>query len=84
MSVHVTVVVNFPVEFLNELPVDGAFSSGVVVKSNAESLEQFLDELMVPVCELTRGDFLFESLHFNRCSVLVATADEDYVLAFEA
>jgi len=77
-------VVNFPVEFLNELPVDGAFSSGVVVKSNAESLEQFLDELMVPVCELTRGDFLFESLHFNRCSVLVATADEDYVLAFEA
>ncbi len=77
-------MVNFPVEFPNEPLVDGAFSSGVVVKSNAESLEQFLDELMVPVCELTRGDFLFEGFHLNGCSVLVAAADEDYVLAFEA
>ncbi len=75
MSVHVTVVVNFPVEFLNEPLVDGAFSSGVVVKSNVESFEQFLDELMVPVCELTRGDFLFEGFHLNGCSMLVAAAD---------
>ncbi len=75
MSVDVTVAFNFPVKFLNELPVDGAFRSGVVVKSNVESFKEFLDEPMVPVCELTRGDFLFESFHLNGCSVLVAAAD---------
>ena len=74
MSVHVTVVVNFPVEFPNEPLVDGAFSSGVVVKLNVESFEEFLDELMVPVCELTRGDFLLEGFHLNGSSVLVAAA----------
>jgi len=74
LAVHVTVLLDSEVEVSNELFVDSAFSSSIVVELNLESLEKVDDEFVVFVGELARRYTEFDSFYFNGGAMLVAPA----------
>jgi hypothetical protein len=83
-AMNVAILFDFSVELSDEFLVNNAFRSCVVVKPDLECFEEFFDQPMVSVGELARRYSLLKGLNFNRCSMLIAPADQCYILALEA
>src|SRR5205807_6060013 len=81
LAVHIAVLLDFEVEVSNELFVDSAFSSSIVVELNLESLEKVDDEFVVFVGELAGWNSEFDSLCLDSSAVLVASTDHGNVFA---
>ena len=74
LAVYVAVLLNFEVEVSDELFVDSAFGSSIVVELNLEGFEKLDDESVVLVGELARRYAEFDSFYFNGGAVFVAPA----------
>ena len=81
LAVHVTVLLDSEVEVSNELFVDSALSSSIVVEIYLESFEKVDDESVVLVGQLAGWNSEFDSLYLDRSAVLVASTDHDNVFA---
>jgi len=84
LTVHVPVLLDFEVEVSDELFVDAALGSGVIVEFNLERLEKLDDEFMVLVGKLARRNTQFDGLYFDRGAVLVAPAYHYYVFPLQS
>src|SRR3989442_6285547 len=81
LAVYVAVLLDFEVEVPDELFVNSAFSSSVVVEIYLEGFEKLDDEFVVLVGQLAGWNSEFDSLYLDRSAVLVASADHDNVFA---
>jgi hypothetical protein len=84
LAVYVAVLLDFEVEVSDELFVDWAFSSRIVVEIYLESLEKLDDEFVVLVGELARRNTEFDRLYLDRSAMLIASADHDDVFALQS
>ncbi len=84
LAVDVSVLVDSPVEFLDEAFVNGTLRASVVVEFYVEGFQVLDEDLMVTVRELAGRDSSLNCLDLNGCSMLVASADEYNVFAFQA
>src|SRR6266849_4066451 len=83
LFVNVAVGLDLFVELSNEILVNRAFSSGIVVESNIVSFQKSLYQLMILVGEMAGTNPLLQGLHFNRGSVLVAPTHQYYFFSLE-
>ncbi len=67
-----------------KLMMDRRGGTRVDIIADTELLERRLDEFVITVYHLLRGDAFFSCADSHRHAVLVATADEEDLLAFEA
>jgi len=74
LAVYVAVLLDFEVEVSDELFVDWAFSSRIVVEIYLEGFEKLDDEFVVLVGQLARRNTEFDSFYFDGGAVLVAPA----------
>ena len=81
LTVYVAVLFDFEVEVSDELFVDWALGSSIIVEFYLESLEEMDDEFVVLVGQLARRNTEFDSLHLDGSAVLVASTDHDDVFA---
>src|SRR5712664_1516177 len=84
LAVHVAVLLDFEVEVSDELFVDWAFSSRIVVELDLESFEKLDDEFVVLVGQLARRYAEFDSFYFNGGAMLVAPAYHYDVFALQS
>jgi hypothetical protein len=66
------------------LVVDLAGGTRIHIKRDTEALEGVFDDVVVAVHHFLGGDALFACADSNRYTVLIATAYEKDILAFEA
>ena len=83
LAVHVAVLLDSEVEVSDELFVNSALSSSIVVEIYLESFQKVDDEFVVLVGQLARRNTEFDSLYLDRSAVLVAPAYHDDVLALQ-
>jgi len=81
LAVYESVVLDFEVEVSDELFVNSAFSSSVVVEIYLEGFEKLDDEFVVLVGQLAGWNSEFDSLYLDGSAVLVAATDHDNVFA---
>jgi hypothetical protein len=74
LAVYVAVFLDFEVEVSDELFVDSALGSRIVVELDLESFEKLDDEFVVLVGQLARRYAEFDSFYFNGGAMLVAPA----------
>jgi hypothetical protein len=84
LAVYVAVLLDFEVEVSDELFVDSALGSRIVVEIYLESLEKLDDEFVVLVGELARRNTEFDRLYLDRSAMLIASADHDDVFALQS
>ena len=77
------VIVEFAEELSGELVVNLGRRAAVDVVGDTEFLKRLLDQLVVAVHHLLRGDALLAGALGNRHTVLVAAAHEHHVLALQ-
>ena len=80
---ELAVVVELAEEVAGQPMVRGAGGAAVDVERNAELLERLLDHRVVAVHHVLRGDALLAGADGDGHAVLVASADEDDVLALQ-
>ncbi len=83
MAVDVSVLVDRPIEFLDEAFVNRTLCAGVVVEFYLERFQVLDEDLMVTVCKPAGRDASLNRLDLNGCSVLIAPADEYNVFSFQ-
>ena len=84
MAVNVAVLFDFDIEIPDELFVDWALGSSIVVELDLESLEKVDDESVILVCQLARRNAQFDGLYLDGSAMLVASTDHDDVFAFQS
>jgi hypothetical protein len=78
------VVVEMAEKIRCQLVVDLAGGTRIHIKRDTEALEGVFDDVVVAIYYLLSGDALFACANCDRYTVLVATAYEKDILAFEA
>ena len=58
--------------------------TAISIKRHAEALKGILDNAMVAIHYILGGNALFLSLNGNGYTMLITTANEEYLLAFES
>jgi hypothetical protein len=81
LTVDEAVLFDFEIEVSDELFVDSALSSSIVVEIYLKSFEKVDDEFVVLVSQLAGRNSEFDSLYLDRSAVLVAPTDHDDVFA---
>ncbi len=84
MGEDVSVLFDSPIEVSDEAFVNRALGAGVIVEFYFEGFEVLDEDLVVTVCKLAGRDASLDSLDLNGCTMLIASANEDNVLAFQA
>lgn len=84
LGVYEPVLFYFQVEVFDELFVDAALCSCIVVELYLEVFEKMHDQLMVLVGQLARRNAEFDGLHFDGSAMFVASTDHDDVFAFQS
>src|SRR5207244_10036144 len=80
-AVDEPVLLDFEVEVSDELFVDSAFSSSIVVEIYLESFEKVDDESVVLVGQLAGWNSEFDSLYLDRSDMFVTYSDHYHVFA---